>query len=58
VVWQATARAQRKALLGSRILQVDGILERQGELIHVIAGRLTDLTPLWQGLSARSRDFH
>ena len=58
VVWQATARAQRKALLGSRILQVDGILEREGELIHVIAGRLTDMTSLWAGLSNRSRDFH
>ncbi|WP_036189707.1 error-prone DNA polymerase [Marinobacterium lacunae] len=58
VVWQATARAQRKALLGSRILQVDGILEREGGLIHVIAGRLTDITSLWDGLSSRSRDFH
>lgn len=58
VVWQATARAQRKALLGSRILQVDGILEREGPLIHVIAGRLTDVTPLYEGLNNRSRDFH
>ncbi|TCK02364.1 error-prone DNA polymerase [Marinobacterium mangrovicola] len=58
VVWQATARAQRKALLGSRILQVDGILEREGSLIHVIAGRLTDLSAEWEGLQTRSRDFH
>jgi error-prone DNA polymerase len=58
VVRQATARAQRKALLGSRILQVDGVLEREGTLIHVMAGRLTDLTELWAGLGNRSRDFH
>lgn len=58
VVWQATARAQRKALLGSRILQVDGILESEGSLIHVIAGRLTDLSAEWEGLQTRSRDFH
>ena len=58
VVRQATARAQRKALLNSRILQVDGILEREGELIHVIAGRLTCLDSLWDGLHTRSRDFH
>lgn len=58
VVRQATARAQRKALLGSRILQVDGVLEREGALIHVMAGRLTDLTELWAGLGNRSRDFH
>lgn len=58
VVRQATARAQRKALLNSRILQVDGVLEREGELVHVIAGRLTPLDALWEELHTRSRDFH
>lgn len=58
VVWQATARAQKKAYLGARILQVSGILEREGEVIHVIAGRLDDLSHLLNGLNAKSRDFH
>lgn len=57
MVRQATARAQRKALLNSCILQVDGILEREGELVHVIAGRLTPLDALWEGLPTHSRDF-
>jgi error-prone DNA polymerase len=29
-----------------------------GEVRHLIAGRLTDLTPLLEGISVRSRDFH
>ena len=58
VVWQATARAQRQALIRARLLQVDGILQREGSVIHVVAGKLTDRTDLWQALDARSRDFH
>jgi len=58
VVWQATAQAQRQALIRARLLQVDGILQREGSVIHVVAGKLTDRTDLWQALDARSRDFH
>ncbi|MDX1451037.1 MAG: error-prone DNA polymerase [Oleiphilaceae bacterium] len=58
VVWQATARAQKQAYLGARILQVSGILEREGEVIHVIAGRLDDRSYLLEGLRAKSREFH
>ncbi len=58
VVWQATAQAQRQALLRSRLLQVDGILQKEGRVIHVVAGRLTDRSDLWQTLDSRSRDFH
>lgn len=58
VVWQGTALAQQQPYLTAKILQVNGILEREGEVIHVIAGRLTDLTPLLAGLPAGSRDFH
>lgn len=58
VVWQGTALAQQKAYLTAKILKVHGILEREGEVTHIIAGRLTDLTPLLADLSSRSRDFH
>ena len=58
VVWLATARAQQQAYLRATILKVHGILEREGEVVHVIAGRLTDLSSKMQSLIARSRDFH
>ena len=58
VVWQATARAQKKAYLTAKVLKVKGILEREGEVIHVIAGRLEDLTELLDELKVTSREFH
>lgn len=58
VVWQATARAQKHAYLSAKALMVKGILEREGEVVHVIAGKLIDLTPHLTELSTHSRDFH
>lgn len=58
VVWRDLAERQRQALVGSRLLKVDGRWETVGEVRHLIAGRLTDLTPLLDGIHVRSRDFH
>ncbi|CRM67004.1 Error-prone DNA polymerase [Pseudomonas sp. 37 R 15] len=58
VVWRDLAERQRKALIGSRLLKVDGRWEAVGEVRHLIAGRLTDLSPLLDGIVVRSRDFH
>jgi error-prone DNA polymerase len=57
VVWRDLAERQRRVLVGSQLLQVRGRLERVGEVRHVIAGHLQDMTPLLQGLDIRSRDF-
>jgi len=59
VVWQATARAQKKAFLKSKIVKVGGILERgDGDVTHIIAGKITDLSHLLIRLNTPSRDFH
>ncbi|MGE6686755.1 error-prone DNA polymerase [Stutzerimonas stutzeri] len=58
VVWHHLAERQRRALIGSQLLQVEGKLESQDGVRHLIAGRLTDLTALLSGLDVRSRDFH
>jgi error-prone DNA polymerase len=58
IVWPAIAQAQRRPLLASRLLTVYGIWQREGEVMHLVARRLVDHTPLLQGLAARSRDFH
>ena len=57
VVWQATARAQKRALLGAQILKVAGVVEKEGLVIHVVAGRLTDISQHWQAIKVKSRDF-
>jgi error-prone DNA polymerase len=57
VVWADLAERQRRALVGSQLLQVKGRLERQGEVRHVIAGHLQDMSHLLHGLDVRSRDF-
>ncbi len=58
VVWRDLAERQRSELLESRLLAVYGVLERQGAVTHLIAGRLKDLTPLLGNLVTQSRDFH
>ena len=58
IVWKATARAQKSPYLNAKILKVKGILEKEGETLHVIAGKLIDLTSSMAELTAHSRDFH
>ncbi len=58
VVWRDIAERQRKEFLGARLLAVSGRVQREGAVVHLIARRLADLSPLLGRLSARSRDFH
>jgi len=58
IVWRDLAERQRKALVGARLLQVQGRFERQGEVCHLVARNLIDMTRLLSGLEVRSRDFH
>jgi error-prone DNA polymerase len=62
VVWERTGLAQRRALVESRLMEVRGELQREGQVTHVIAHRMTDrselLAGLLAGLRTESRDFH
>jgi error-prone DNA polymerase len=58
VVWRDVADRQRRELLGSRLMGVEGVVEREGEVVHVIARRLTDHSVLLGHLPSESRDFH
>jgi DNA-directed DNA polymerase III PolC len=58
IVWNRVAVEQRAALLESRLLEVQGRLQREGDVQHVIAQRLTDLSSLLGELLVVSRDFH
>ena len=57
IVWKRVAEEQRAALLESRLLEVRGALQREGDVLHVIAQRLTDLSALLGELAFESRDF-
>jgi error-prone DNA polymerase len=58
IVWERVAAAQRAALLESRLLLVYGTLQREGDVLHVIADRLTNLSHMLGELLVVSRNFH
>ncbi len=57
IVHPRLVERQRRELLGARLLGVLGVLQREGEVLHLIARRLVDHTPLLGSLPTRSRDF-
>jgi error-prone DNA polymerase len=57
IVWERVGEECRRALLESRLLAVHGELQRQEGVMHVVARRLIDLSPLLGELLTRSRDF-
>ncbi|HNN08486.1 MAG TPA: error-prone DNA polymerase, partial [Azospira sp.] len=58
VIYGRLADRQRRELLGARLLGVLGQVQREGEVVHLVAGRLVDLS-MWLGaLETVSRDFH
>jgi error-prone DNA polymerase len=57
VVWRALVERQRRALLGASLLAVQGVIERDGDVVHLVAHRLHDYSTLLGQLSARSRNF-
>jgi error-prone DNA polymerase len=58
IVWPRLIERQRRELLGSRLMGVEGTLEREGEVMHLIAKRLVDHSDLIGSLEVESRDFH
>jgi len=58
IVWRDVAERQRQVLIGSRLMGVAGKLQKEGEVMHVIAHRLVDLGRWLGRLRSDSRDFH
>ena len=50
IVWPGVFELHRRAVLGAVVLGVRGRVQREGRVIHVVAERLFDLTPLLDGL--------
>jgi error-prone DNA polymerase len=57
VVWPRLYEKQRAEILGAPVLAVDGVMETDGDVHHLIADRVHDFSHLAEGLSTRSRDF-
>jgi error-prone DNA polymerase len=57
VVWESLGESQRRELLESRLMEVQGRLQREGRVIHVVAERLYDRSALLGALEVSSRDF-
>ena len=58
VVWAHTGRQFRQAYLTSKLLWVKGVVEIKSGVVHVIAGRLKDLTSLLAIERVENRRFH
>ena len=58
VVWSSLVESQRRELLGAKLMGVIGEIQREGEVIHIVAKRLFDYTRLLGRLRIDSRDFH
>ena len=57
IVWKRIGEQYRRELLHSRLLEAEGYLQREGEVLHVIVERLYDRSPWLGRLMTRSRDF-
>ena len=58
IIWRDIASTQRQTLMSAQLLGVSGYIEKDGQVIHLIAKKLVDYSPLLGKLMTTSRDFH
>ncbi len=58
IVRSGVAERERAALLGAHLLVVTGEVQRDQEVLHVVAQHLEDRSKLLGALATHSRDFH
>ncbi|HEX8621434.1 MAG TPA: error-prone DNA polymerase [Allosphingosinicella sp.] len=52
ILWQRRFEEQRRVVMGAAMIAVKGQMQKEGEVIHVVADRLEDLTPLLHRVGA------
>jgi len=57
IVWPWVVERQRREVVGSRMVGIAGTVEREGEVVHLVVGHITDLSHLLGRLHTNSRDF-
>ncbi len=63
VIWTGILKKFRSAVLQGQLLKIKGVVEREGRVIHVVAGHIEDASHLFanitsQNIDLKSRDFH
>jgi error-prone DNA polymerase len=58
ILWPQVFEAQKRPALAASLLEVDGTLQNQNGVAHVVARKLHDRSHWLKGLTRRSRDFH
>jgi error-prone DNA polymerase len=58
IVWPSLLERQRREALGATLLAVYGTWQCEGEVKHLVAQRLADMSHMLGGLTSVSRDFH
>ena len=57
VIWPSLYEKQRRIILSSGMIAVHGRVQREGEVVHLVAHRLTDLSTELAGLGEREQNF-
>ena len=57
IVWEKVWSRARRIANNSRLLEVHGLLQKEGDVTHVVARTLVDRTPLLGHVTTQSRDF-
>ena len=58
IVWENVAKRDRKALLGASLMAVEGHVQQQDDVLHIVARKLHDHSRLIAHLNISSRNFH
>jgi error-prone DNA polymerase len=53
ILWQRRFEAQRRIVMAASMIGVKGTLQREGEVIHIVADRLEDFTALLDTVGSR-----
>jgi error-prone DNA polymerase len=52
ILWPDRFEAQRRIVMSAAMVAIRGIVQREGEVIHVITARMADLTPMLHSVGA------
>lgn len=58
VIWPKLIQRSRRIVLGASMMAVNGRIQREGEVVHLVAQQLFDLSADLSGLAGRNGTFH